>query len=458
MNAVTGTVSRTFRSLRVHNYRRYFFAQVVSNSGTWMQSFAQAALVLELTHRNALMLSLVVALQFGPVLIIGPWGGLIADRADKRKLLIATQSVMTVQAAALGALTLSGDIRVWMVMALALVMGVVNGIDNPARQSFVIEMVGHDDLANAVALNSVVVNTSRVVGPAIGGLFVLIAPDSLTGLAWCFLANAVSYLFVIAALWTMKVSELQRARRVARKGGQLRAGFAYVWRTPALRVPLLMMAVVGTLSYNFSVVLPLMARVSLHGGPRSISTLMTAMGVGALVGGLWVAARARPSRRLLVVGTALFGAASIVAALMPTIPLEMLVLVPMGACSVLFIATTNSLLQLNSEPSMRGRVMSLWAVVFLGSTPIGSLVVGVIATIWGPRAAFALGGVAALLTGVVVGWGLRRRGRERLAAAAGEPEVCLPDTPEPDDLLQADAAERSGAARHPANAPGRPTL
>jgi MFS family permease len=185
---------------------------------------------------------------------------------------------------------------------------------------------------------------------------------------------------------------------------------------------------------------------------------MTAMGVGALAGGLWVAARARPSRRLLVVGTALFGAAAIVAAFMPTIPLEMLVLVPMGACSVLFIATTNSLLQLNSEPSMRGRVMSLWAVVFLGSTPIGSLVVGAIATVWGPRAAFAFGGVAALLTGVVVGWGLRRRGRERLAAAAGEPEVCLPDTPEPDDLLQADVAERPGTARRPANVPGRPTL
>ena len=452
-----GLLRRTFRSLHTRNYRLYFMTQVISNSGTWMQSFAQAALVLYLAPKSALTLSIVVALQFGPVLVIGPWGGLIADRADKRKLLIATQSVMTLQAATLALLTLTGAVQVWMIMVLATVMGVANGIDNPARQSFVIEMVGPDDVANAVALNSVIVNTSRVVGPAIGGLFVLFARSSLAGLGWCFAANAVSYLFVIAALAAMRVAELQRAQRVSPKRGQLRAGFAYVRRTPALYVPLLMMAVVGTLSYNFSVVLPLMARVSLGGDTRSIATLMTAMGVGALAGGLWVAARSRPSRRLLVAGTALFGAAAVVAALMPSLAWEAAVLVPMGAFSVLFIATTNSLLQLNSEPSMRGRVMSLWAVVFLGSTPIGSLLVGSIADRFGPRVAFAFGGVAALLTGLVAGWVLWRR----LRAAAPEPverpehtATCLPSDPEQDEAVGDIEAERHEAGQQGTLRPG----
>jgi len=455
-----GLVRRTFRSLRVRNYRLYFSSQVISNSGTWMQSFAQAALVLYLAPKSALTLSLVIALQFGPVLVIGPWGGLIADRADKRRLLIATQSVMALQAATLGALTLTGAVQVWMVMALAAVMGVANGIDNPARQSFVIEMVGSDDVANAVALNSVVINTSRVMGPALGGLIVLIAGSSLTGLGACFTVNAASYVVVVAALVAMRVSELQRAGRVSRKGGQLRAGFAYVKRTPALYVPLLMMAVVGTLSYNFSVVLPLMATVSLGGDTRSISTLMTAMGVGAMAGGLWVAARARPNRRLLVAGTTFFGAATVVAALMPTLPWEALVLVPVGAFSVLFISTTNSLLQLNAEASMRGRVMSLWAVVFLGSTPIGSLLVGSIADRLGPRVAFAFGGVAALLTGLAVGWALWRRLR---AAAAPEPvaqpehaATCLPSDPEQDEAVGDIEAERHESA--PPRATRRPGL
>jgi MFS family permease len=460
VNAVTGTVSRTFRSLRVRNYRWYFFAQMISMSGTWMQSLAQGWLVLDLTHHSALMLSVTVALQFGPVLVIGPWGGLIADRTDKRKLLIATQSVMAVLALTLGVLTLTGSVRVWMVMVLAALMGVTNGIDNPARQSFVIEMVGADDVVNAVALNSVIVNASRVIGPAVAGVLIL-----TIGLGWCFLLNAASFVFVIAALAAMRTHELRQARPVARKGGQLRAGFAYIRRTPELSVPLLMMAVVGTLGYNFSVVLPLMARVAFHRGAGSYSSLMTAMGVGALAGGLYAAARARPSRRLLVASTVLFGIVTIVAAAMPNLAWELVLLVLLGATSVLFISTTNSLLQLNSEPSMRGRVMSLWAVVFLGSTPIGALVVGTIAAAYGPRAAFAFGGVASLLTGVVAWWALRRRReRERLAAAGELGGMCLPDTPEPDDTLQADPNARAGSGpgrrreNIPGGAPGRPTM
>jgi MFS family permease len=293
LDRVGRAVGRTFHSLRVRNYRLYFFAQAVSQSGTWMQSVAQGWLVLHLTG-SALLLSVTVALQFGPVLFIGPWGGLLADRTDKRKLLIATQTIMTVLAVVLGVLTVTGVVRVWMIFVLAALNGVANGLDNPARQSFVIEMVGPDDVANAVALNSVVVNASRVIGPAIAGVLIV-----TVGLASCFLVNAGSYLFVIVALVAMRPSELRRGRPLSRKGGQLRAGFAYVWHTPELRVPLTMMALVGTLGYNFSILLPLMARVAFHRGAGTYGALVVAMGVGALAGGLYAAARARPSRRLL---------------------------------------------------------------------------------------------------------------------------------------------------------------
>ena len=344
-NGITNTLTSAFRSLRVHNYRLYFGAQIVSQSGTWMQSVAQGWLVVHLTG-SALLLALTVALQFGPVLVVGPIGGLAADRVDKRKLLIATQTAMTVLAAVLGVLTLTGVVRVWMILVLAALYGVTNGLDNPARQAFVTEMVCEDDVVNAVSLNSVIVNASRVVGPAIAGILIV-----TLGLAACFLANAASYLFVIAALMAMRSAELHRTRPLPREGGQMRAGFAYVRRTPELRVPLTIMVVVGTLGYNFSILLPLMAKIgSFHRGGGTYSVLLVAMGVGALAGGLYAASRRRPSRRLLVVATLGFGVLSVVGALMPTVAWEIAVLVPFGVLSVLFVTTTNSLLQLNSEP------------------------------------------------------------------------------------------------------------
>jgi MFS family permease len=443
-NRVGGAVGRTFRSLHVRNYRLYFVAQIISMSGTWMQSVAQGWLVLHLVGgghpgRAAAMLSITVALQFGPVLVLGPWGGLFADRADKRKLLLATQTTMTVLAAALGLVTFAGVVQLWMVFVVAALMGVTNSLDNPARQSFVFEMVGPDDLANAVGLNSVIVNGSRVVGPALAGILIARA-----GLTWCFLGNAASFLFVIAALLLMRPSELHRGRPVSRKKGQLRAGFSYVWHNPALRLPLVVMAVVGTLGYNFSVLMPLMARYAFHRGGGTYAALATAMGVGALVGGLFAAARARPTARLLVASTAGFGVLSVVAAFAPTVPLEIATLLVMGAFSVVFVSTTNSLLQLNAEPAMRGRVMALWAMVFLGSTPLGSLFAGTIAASFGPRAAFAAGGAITVLTGAV-GAGVVRRRRLRSAAAAPAPvraQVCLPDDPEPDDAVEDLAAAR----------------
>jgi MFS family permease len=450
-NRVGGAVGRTFRSLHVRNYRLYFIAQTISMSGTWMQSVAQGWLVLHLVGgarpgRAAVMLSITVALQFGPVLVLGPWGGLIADRTDKRKLLLATQTAMMVLATVLGLLTFTGTVRLWMVFVIAALMGVTNSLDNPSRQSFVFEMVGPGDLANAVGLNSVIINGSRVVGPALAGILI-----ARVGLTPCFLGNAASFLFVIGALLLMRPAELHRGRPVSRKSGQLRAGFSHAWHAPELRLPLVIMAVVGTLGYNFSVLMPLMARYAFHRGGGTYAALATAMGVGALAGGLFAAARARPNTRLLVVSTTAFGVLSVAAAFAPTLPLEIGALLVMGAFSVLFVSTTNSLLQLNAEPAMRGRVMAIWAMVFLGSTPIGSLFAGVIAGRYGPRVAFAAGGVVTVLTGVGASATVRRRRLRRAARAAAastvatrpaHAQVCLPNDPEPDDALDDLAAGR----------------
>ncbi len=456
-------LTRTFRSLHVRNYRLYFFAQIVSMSGVWMQSIAQGWLVYDLTD-SAVWLGTVVALQFGPVLLVGPWGGLLADRADKRKLLLVTQVLATVLATILGVLVLADVVELWMVLVLAVLYGSVNAVDNPARQSFVIEMVGSDDLANAVGLNSVIVNGSRIVGPALAGILFY-----TVGLAAPFLVNAVSYLFVIGALLAMRTDELRPAPPVAREPGQLRAGFRYVWNTPQLLLPLAIMAVVGTLGYNFSVILPLMAKVAFGRGAETYSALTTAMGIGALAGGLVAASRRRPTRRLLIGATVAFGVSSMIVAYAPTLDSALALLVPMGAFSVLFVATTNSLLQLNSDPAMRGRVMSLWAVVFLGSTPIGSPLTGLVASAWGPRFALAAGGAITVLAGLGAFAALRARARraerarpapeapEQVAAATEAPSgrdgrhihTGLPDEPDEsevfDDLLEEPA--RRAAAR-----------
>jgi len=400
-----------FRSLRTRNYRLWFFGQTVSQSGTWMQSMAQGWLVYKLTH-NAFDLGITAALQFAPVLVFGTIGGLVADRFDKRKVLLATQTAFTVQATVLWVLVASGSVRLWMVWALALAYGFINVVDNPSRQSFAFEMVGTDDLTNAVGLNSVIVNSSRIVGPALAGLLIATA-----GISWAFLVNAVSFAAVIGALYAMRPSELHRRPPVARAKGQIRAGLHYAWRAWELRVPLLMMAVIGTLAYNFSVILPLYAGDLFHRGGGTLGALMTAMGIGALAGALTIASRRRPSYQLLVGVSLAFGALILAVASAPTLPVALVLLVPMGAASVMFIATANSLLQLNSSGAMRGRVMALWAVVFLGSTPIGAPLIGFIAAQFGTRFALGLGGVATLLVGLWAGFALRRIRNDRNAEA-----------------------------------------
>ncbi|MEU5095419.1 MFS transporter [Streptomyces sp. NPDC020996] len=385
----------TFAALRVPNFRLFFAGQSISLVGTWMQAVAQSWLVLELS-RSGTVLGLVVAAQFLPVLLGGPYAGLIADRADKRRLLMATQTSLGILALVLGLLTVTHVVRLWMVVVLALALGAVSAVDNPTRQAFVPEVVGPGMLRNAVSLNSVMVNAARAVGPAVAG--VLIAS---VGVGVCFLTNAVSFAAVLLALRLMRTSRLRPAPAVARGPGQLTEGLRHVRGTAGLWVPLAMMALIGTLAFEFPVVLPLLARTGLHGDARTYGFMTSAMGLGAVVGGLAVAAFGQAGVVPLIGAAAGFALALAAAAAIPWLPLELAVLACVGVGSTVFLATGNTTLQLVSDPSLRGRVMALWSVTFLGSTPLGGPVVGVVAQHLGPRAGLALGAGACLAAAVL---------------------------------------------------------
>jgi MFS family permease len=392
---VTAALDRTFSSLRVRNYRRYIAGQVVSISGNWMQIVAEMWLIVQLTGSGAAV-GITAGLQFLPILLFGAWGGVLADRFDKRTLLTLTQTLMALPAIALWALTAGGQVETWMVFALVLARGSVLAFDNPARQAFVSEIVGSDRVVNAVALNSVIVHSSRIVGPAAAGALI-----ALLGVAACFAVNAATFVVMILALRLMDPALLQRAERVQRARGQLRAGVAYVRRTPELRVPLLMMVVIGTVSFNFQVLLPLLASETWDGNAATYATLTAVMAVGSVLGALAAGARGRVTDGLLVGSAALFGVAELLAAIAPTLTWQALALVPLGAASVTFAAGVNSSLQLAAEPMLRGRVMALYAMVFLGSTAIGAPLIGWLADAAGPRTGLLAGGAAALLA---AGW------------------------------------------------------
>lgn len=390
---------RAFAALAVRNYRLYFAGQVISVSGTWMQRVAQSWLVLELTGSGTAVGG-VTAFQFLPILIMAPMGGLLADRMDKRRVLYVSQSLAGLIALSLGVLVLTDTVELWMVYGLALALGLVGSFDNPARHAFVMEMVGRDRLPNAVGLNSVLVNTARIVGPAIGGVLIV-----TVGIGICFLINAVSYLAMIAALLTMRSGEIERSRREPRRRGQLREVLRYVRQEPVLRIPLVMMAVVGLLAYEFEVVLPLLARFTFGGGADTFGVMFAAMGVGAIAGGLYTATRGERPARILIRMCAALGVAILVAALMPVLWLELVALVVVGATATSFLTLGNAVLQLHSEPEMRGRVVALRAVAILGARPIGAPVVGWIGEHLGPRYALGVGAVAAL---AVAAWAYRR--------------------------------------------------
>jgi MFS family permease len=407
----------TFASLAVPNYRRYYAGQAVSLTGTWMQMTAQAWLVLTLTH-SGVALGIIVALQTLPVLLLTPYGGVVADRSDKRRIMVALQGAMAVQALVLGVLTVTGAVRLWEIGLLAIVLGVNNAFENPARQSFMLEMVGQDHLRNAVSLNSVLVNVARAVGPAVAGLLI-----ASVGVGECFLINAVSFIAVIASLATLDLRAIQRSRPAPRAPGQLREGLRYVRNTPGLASPLLMMAAVGCLTYEFQVTLPVMASHGLHAGAAGFGFMTAAMGLGAVCGGLLVAARGRTGLRPMVMAAWVFGTMVAGAALAPSLAIELVALGFTGGASIAFMSTANSTLQLSAAPSMRGRVMALWFVAFQGSTPIGGPIVGWLMSVAGARAGLGLGAVTCAVVAAAGSVALRRRRDQRREAARQEPAL-----------------------------------
>jgi MFS family permease len=395
--------SATFRSMRTRNYRLYFYGQLISTSGTWMQAVALGWLVLRLTG-SGFAVGLITALQFVPMLLISTWGGVIADRFDKRRTLVATQTGMALCAAGLAAVTLTGVVQLWMLYVLTLSSGVFAAIDLPVRQAFVSEMVGKEDLPNAVSLNSAMFNTSRIIGPALGAL-VIKAFD----VGPCFAFNAVSFAAVIGGLLMMRPDELWLGRPVARAKGQIREGLRYVWASTELRSTILLLAVVGTLAFNFSVVLPVMAKFTFHGDAGTYGSLTALMGAGAMVGALATASRLVPSPKLLAGSCLVFGVTMTMAAAAPTLLAERALMVVVGAASITFMATANSTCQLTTSPEMRGRVMALYGLVFLGSTPIGGPLIGWISQAFGPRFGMGIGGVATIASALVAGAILLRR-------------------------------------------------
>jgi MFS family permease len=386
---------RVGSSLRYRNYRLYFFGQLVSVMGTWMQTVAQSFLVLDLTHSGT-DLGLVTAARFLPILIFGPAGGLFADRRNKRRILYVTQALSGLLAAIFAILTGTHVIQMWLVYTLALSLGFVNVFDNPARQSFISEMVPPEELPNAVTLNSVSLNLARVFGGAVGGVLA-----AVLGLALCFTCNAISFAAVILSLALMNGAMLYPARPVRRQPGQIREGLRYVRDTPELLVPLLMIALVGTLAWEFQVTLPLMASNVFGGGAGAYGVMASVMGVGAVGGGLISAARARPRARALCIAAIGWGIAITAAAFAPTLPLELAALLFVGYGSITFNSYAKTTLQLAAEPAMRGRVMALWALAWQGSTPLGGPLVGWIAQDLGARWSLVAGGVPTLLCGLL---------------------------------------------------------
>ncbi|HTQ90560.1 MAG TPA: MFS transporter [Streptosporangiaceae bacterium] len=401
-------------SLRQRNYRLFFFGQLVSVAGTWMQSVAQSFLVLDLTHSGT-QLGLTSAARFLPMFLFGPIGGVFADRMDRKRVLYLTQSLSGLLAAVFAVTVATHSIRLWIVYLLAIALGFVNVFDNPARQSFISEMVSAQDLPNAVTLNSVAMNMARVFGAALGGVIA-----AAIGLALCFACNALSFAAVLVSLAAMRTSELFPAKRITRQKRQVRQGLRYVRSTPELLIPLVMIAVIGTLAWEFQVTLPLMASKVFNGGAASYGVMASVMGGGAVVGGLISAARSRPRTRALCLAAVGWGIAILAAAVAPSMALELTALVFVGYGSITFNSLAKTTLQLAAKPEMRGRVMALWALAWLGSTQVGGPIVGWAGQLIGARWALVIGGVAALACGLLALPALTRIDR-RAAAQAPPP-------------------------------------
>jgi MFS family permease len=390
------TLAATFRSLRVRNFRLFVFGQVVSATGTWMQGVAAPWLVLNLTG-SGVALGIDTALQFLPILLVGAWGGLIADRFDNRRVLILAQVAFAVPAFALWILDATHVVQVWMVYGLSFLSGLVTAVDMPTRQSFYLEMVGRDDLTNAMSLTTATFTGMRMIGPVLAGILI-----PVVGTAPVFLINGISYVAVVVALLAMRPAELHARPRALRAPGQIREGIRYVWRTPALRLPMLIMLAVFLFAFNFTVLLPLLAVRDLSGGAGTFGSLLALFGVGSLAGSLFMASRAtQPNPRRLSVLAVVLGVLSVALARAPSLPVAWLIMAPLGFAGIAFAITGNSTLQLASAADRRGRVMSLYTVVFLGSTPIGGPIAGWVGEHLGARVGLAAGGAVAVATGVI---------------------------------------------------------
>jgi MFS family permease len=403
-----------FRSLRVRNYRLYAGGQLISLTGTWMQRVAQDWLVLQLTDSGT-ALGVVTALQFGPSLLFGLWGGVLADRGNKRRILFGTQLGLALVALALGLLDVTGVVRYWHVLVLALVLGVVTAIDTPVRQSFVVEMVGKDDLTNAVGINSTIFNSGRILGPAVAGVVI-----SAVGTGWAFLGNALSSVAVLAALYAMRPEELFPSPRVARAAGQLREGFRYVRGRPDLVLTMVLIFIFGTFGLNFQITCALVAKQVFHRDASGYGLLSTMLAVGAFAGAILATRRMRrPSQLFLVSAACAFSVLEIVAGMMPTFALTAAVLVPTGLSMLTVTTAANASIQLGVAPTMRGRVMALYLVCFMGGTPLGAPIIGWLAGFAGPRWGLIGGGVVCVLATVGLAFAVvHRRGWSRTDVVA----------------------------------------
>lgn len=390
---MSAAARRSFAALSVFNYRLYFGGQLASLAGNWMQIVGELWLILTLTG-SGLAVGVATALQFAGIMLFGVLGGALADRFDKRRLLIVSQAAMAAPALALFALALGGGVELWIVYALIAVRGLVLAVDNPARQAFVIELVGSERVVNAVGLNSVLVHSARITGPALAGVLI-----AAWGVAPVFGLNALTFGVMIVALLRMRTAELS-PRPAHQDGYRIADAVRYVAGTPQLRVPLLLMAVLGTLGFNFQVILPLLARFSFGGEVSAYTALVVSMAVGAIAGSLVASSRERVGPEAAGVAAGAFGAAGLLAAAAPTLPLEMVALALLGAAAVTFAATINAGLQLAAEPAMRGRVMALYSMVFLGSTPIGGPISGWVAEALSPRASLLLAASAGIAVAV----------------------------------------------------------
>jgi MFS family permease len=421
-------VSPTFSSLDIRNYRIYAAGAFISNIGTWMGRVAQDWLVLtELTNHSSSALGIVTGLQFLPFLLLAPWAGMIADRYPKRRILAITQTSLALSSLALGVLVVSGAAELWMVYGIALFTGVATAVDNPARQTFVSEMVPRDRLANAVSLNSASFNAGRLVGPGVAGLTI-----AAFGTGWTLMLNTLTFVAVLLALASMRPSELRPAPALARGKGAIREGVAYVRSRPDIQLVMVLVFVLGTFGMNFQITTALMATKEFGKGPQEYGLLWSIMAIGSLTAALLSARRARPRLRILLLALVGFTIASGLAAMAPSYLLFALALVPVGLTALTALTTANAMVQISVDPAMRGRVMALYMAIFMGGTPLGAPLIGWIGDVWGPRWTIGIGTIAIAITLVVVSvWMARHENVQVTYESQRRPRIRIRTLPQP---------------------------